>query len=363
MVFVFVRSRAGSNIWAARTAARNCPCIAGSASSASAMAAAVASRTSARAAFWRAGAAPSGESRMRSTAARASVGTGLPASASASPTRSGRATRTRSMNSSRIALELRRALVRRARARRSARPSAPPSNSAVSAGVAGHDAAQVPHRERRRGRVDVAQPAEQIEGRRRLAHRGADRRQDADRQRRDVRDVDVLREQHRGSARPRVPTWRSTSASVGQRAEVGAVGAEGLRRGLVVEQLGQSRCGERPPEGLRRSSRSGRGRRRRAAPRTAGCPAGRRRTARPSICHDRPGARSPNSRIMRGVQVAVAAGDAELLDLVGVELVVVEGAHAHPRVAPAPARRAGCRRRRVSGVTGSGKTSPTLARV
>ena len=74
MAFVFERSRPGKNTRAARTAARNVPCVSGSSFNASVSCAASSSRSVAIRVFWPNGATPSGDRRMRSTAASARSG-------------------------------------------------------------------------------------------------------------------------------------------------------------------------------------------------------------------------------------------------------------------------------------------------
>ena len=74
MLLVFVRSRAGNQTVAARSAAASCAWVASSAATAARTSAAVARRSADRADWWASGEAASGARRMRSMAARASSG-------------------------------------------------------------------------------------------------------------------------------------------------------------------------------------------------------------------------------------------------------------------------------------------------
>ena len=115
---------------------------------------------------------------------------------------------------------------------------------------------------------------------------------------------------------------------------------------------GRSSVVRRPAERLRRSSRSSVGSTSPGCSSYGGMPGCAPKNCSSIAAADRPGRALAEQADQRGVQVAVAADHAELLDVVGIELVVVERADALPGVAPAELRQpdagvAGERRDRV----------------
>ncbi len=110
-------------------------------------------------------------------------------------------------------------------------------------------AAQLPHGHRRCGRFDVAHTGDQLEG----VFGATDRRthggQDADRERGQERDVDVLGEQvlevEIGEFHRIVEQF-----AIGHRREVRPVRPQGVDHGFFGQHLGQVRGGEHPPERL-----------------------------------------------------------------------------------------------------------------
>ena len=164
---------------------------------------------------------------------------------------------------------------------RSWRPSRPLVELGHQRGRLRDEASHVPHRHRRCGRVDVTKPHDEAHHERRVAHRGGHGAEDADRQRRHVGDEDVVREEiaEVGVHQVEVPIGE---LPVGQRAQVGAVVAQHLRRDLIVDQLGQILGRQRPPERLADALGLVEIDIARLLRRTAGCRAACRRTARPS---------------------------------------------------------------------------------
>ena len=199
-------------------------------------------------------------------------------------------------------------------------------------GRVGHHAAHVPHRHRRRCGVDLAEATDEPHHERRVADRRRHRGEDADRQRCHVRHEDVVGEQV-AEVRVHEREVPVGELTVAEGAEIGALVAQPPRDDLVVDELGKILGRERPPErladplGLREVDVARLllvGRDAGLRPEELLVHRGRRETGRALA----------EQTDERGVQVAVATRDAELLDVVGIELVVVERADTLPCVAP-----------------------------
>ena len=241
MALVFVRSRPAATPWRRGRRARNCPCTAASAGQRLGdVRAAAASRASARARVLpgrrgdRRATAASG--RWRPAPARAgspSVGERISHSFGPREPNSARKSANPPRNASAAGAVERLEPVEQ--------PSVPAVERRGQARRPGHDAAELPQRERRRRRVDVAEPGRRgrasASG---LADRGADRRDDADRQR-------GAGTRRRCAGRTAAGSARRSSAVV--RARRAPRRTASLRSGrsarrafvarLVLEQLGQ----------------------------------------------------------------------------------------------------------------------------
>ena len=192
-MFVLVRSRPARNTGAAASAARSCPCVSGSSSTAASTPGIAASRAAAMASWWRRGAWSSSASRIRSMAASGRLGIGLPRRRARLPlVRTARAELVQELvegAEERLGVGVVGAL-----AAGRAGPSTPASNAAVSDADAAHHAAQLPERVRRRRRVHAADAGDQRHRERGIADGGAHALDHAEGHRGAVRDVEVLGE-------------------------------------------------------------------------------------------------------------------------------------------------------------------------